>query len=233
MKVLKSLNRRSMKGLDRIIAARKAQKRTVISGQDGGWEDMDDVVDSDAEQAARAIDKADGFAGAVTELFGNDAGPDKYTLLGGDRASRGSGRANVLGGDRASRGSGRSEILGAAGDYNDGYDDGCNGRRDRYMAGGNSDEYNKGYRDGASGKPNAVLGLDMSSVSPYLSAFASGFGDDKKKGAEDEAAKRERALLQKEKEEAESRSRTTLWVVFGIALAGLLGAGTYMIARKK
>jgi len=46
------------------------------------------------------------------------------------------------------------------GDFDDGFNDGCNGYKDRYMAGGNSAEYERGYRQGASGckSPSTFLG---------------------------------------------------------------------------
>lgn len=52
------------------------------------------------------------------------------------------------------------DVLG--GDFEDGYNDGLAGNKDRYMAGSNSDEYNRGYRDGASGKQgNPILGAAL------------------------------------------------------------------------
>jgi hypothetical protein len=74
-------------------------------------------------------------------------------------------------------------------------------------------------------------GIDK--VTPFLSAFASGFGGDKDKASKDAQEQRDKLVkLERDKAEAEAKSRRMLWIVLGIVGVGVLGTGVYFTMRK-
>jgi hypothetical protein len=76
-----------------------------------------------------------------------------------------------------------------------------------------------------------LIGFDMNSISPYLSAFSSGFGGGDKK--DDDKQKQEQERLRQEAERAKASQRTTLLVVLGLLGAAAVGTGIFVMARKK
>jgi len=101
-----------------------------------------------------------------------------------------------------------------------------------------SPTYNNPFDDMPSYRP--IMGFDMTSVSPYLSAFASGFGGgggsgggNQQQAAAAAAAQAEKERLQREKDAADARARTTLWAVVGIMGAGILGTVIYFVAKGR
>ncbi len=74
----------------------------------------------------------------------------------------------------------------------------------------------------------------MDKVTPFLSAFASGFGGDKDKAAKDAQEQRDRlAKLERDRADAEAKSRKMLWIIFGIVGIGVLGTGTYFVMKGR
>lgn len=80
-----------------------------------------------------------------------------------------------------------------------------------------------------------LLGFDISSAIPYVSAFTSGFGGGNKDQAAIEAAKKQAEMeaRQREAEQKAASARTTMWVVLGILGAGIAGTGLVLATRRK
>lgn len=98
------------------------------------------------------------------------------------------------------------------------------------------DVINQDINDGLFDAVNEIAGVDISTFTPYLSAFASGFGggdDAKAKAAAEETAKKAAEAAKREEEQRSKNSKTTLYVVLGIIGVALLGGGTYLVARKR
>ncbi|MES2179840.1 MAG: hypothetical protein V4550_18410 [Gemmatimonadota bacterium] len=88
--------------------------------------------------------------------------------------------------------------------------------------------------DGFTEAVTELVGVDMSQVTPYLSAFASGFGAGGSPDAKAvEAAKVQAEAMRKQEEKrAADSKKTTMWVVGGLIGAAVLGGGVYLVARK-
>lgn len=82
---------------------------------------------------------------------------------------------------------------------------------------------------------NEVMGVDLSQVTPYLSAFASGFGPKQDAAKSAEQAKKDADLKAKEAEsERKAKSaREIVWTVLAVLGAGVLGSSIYFAARRK
>ena len=83
---------------------------------------------------------------------------------------------------------------------------------------------------------NQVLGTDLSQVTPYLSAFASGFGQQTPDAAKVAAQAKKDADLKAKEQESERKAKSTreiVWSVIGVLGVGVLGFGVYRATRKK
>lgn len=107
----------------------------------------------------------------------------------------------------------------------------------RHMIGLVDDGYEGGdvSDDGFLAAVAEVVGFDMNTLTPYLSALAQGFtSDDQAKAkAAEEAAKKAAEEAKKEEERKAKASKTTTYVVLGVVGVAVAGAAAFFLGRRK